>query len=228
MHKVTLDWVTPDAERVIAKHARVSTKVPDRVEFASLIRYCVRHGHWSIFQQASLSFEVITSRSISPQILRHSSLSFQETSQRYCDPLDVLEEAEASCWDFDLRRQDPTNRQNSTEDLDIELAAKYKQKIYDTYWIVKQLYKDMLEDGIAKECARGILPLCTPTRLHMSGTLRSFIHYVGVRASSETQLEHRLIAIQLGKILCDIFPTVTDALKISAESDHTLRGWLSI
>jgi len=228
VHKVTLDWVTPDAERVVARHARVSTLSPDRVEFTKLLRYCVKEGHWSVFQQVSVSFEIITTRAISPQILRHSSLSFQETSQRYCDPLTILEDAEEVCWDFDLRRQDTKNRQNSTDDLDIEIAAKYKQRISDAYWLLKNLYKDMLADGVAKECARNILPLCTPTRLHMAGNLRSFIHYVGVRASHETQKEHRLIAIQIGKILSDVFPMITEALKIAAKSDHSLRGWLNI
>ena len=109
MHSVQLDWITPDAERVIARHARVSAKDPEKEEYAKLIKYCVRQGHWSIFEQASVSFEIITSRAISAQIIRHKSFNFQETSQRYCDPLSLLEEEEM-CWDFDLRKQDPKNQ----------------------------------------------------------------------------------------------------------------------
>jgi thymidylate synthase (FAD) len=227
LHNVKLDWITPDAQRVIARHARVSAKNPDKDEFTKLLNYCIRHGHWSVFEQASASFEIITSRAISAQIMRHKSFNFQETSQRYCDPLDVLEEEDEICWDFDLRRQDIKNRQNSTADLDIEIAAKFKQRIYDTYWEIKKLYKDMLEAGVAKECARNILPMCAPTKIYMTGSIRSFLHYVGLRASIETQTEHRLVAKQIAHSLENCIPVIAEAVKLAAENDRGLRGWLN-
>jgi len=228
LHNVKLDWITPDAQRVIARHARVSAKNPDKEEFTKLLNYCIRHGHWSVFEQASASFEIITSRAISAQIMRHKSFNFQETSQRYCDPLDVLEEEEEICWDFDLRRQDVKNRQNSTADLDIEITAKFKQRIYDTYWEIKKLYKDMLEAGVAKESARNILPMCAPTKIYMTGSIRSFLHYVGLRASVETQAEHRIIAKQIANSLQNCVPIIAESVKLAAENDRSLRGWLQL
>ena len=226
MHSVQLDWITPDAERVIARHARVSAKDPEKEEYAKLIKYCVRQGHWSIFEQASVSFEIITSRAISAQIIRHKSFNFQETSQRYCDPLNLLEKD--VCWDFDLRRQDPKNRQNSTDNVDVEVASKFKQRIFDYFHEGKKLYTDMLEEGIAKECARNVLLMCSPTKIHITGSVRSFIHYVGLRASLETQKEHRLIAIAIGNKLSPILPITTEAVKVLAQNDHSLRGWFNI
>lgn len=228
MHKVQLDWVTPDAERVIARHARVSAKNPDKAEFTKLLKYCIRHSHWSIFEQASASFEIITSRAISAQIIRHKSFNFQELSQRYCDPLDLLEESESICWDFDLRKQDPTNRQNSTENMDIETVAKFKQRIFDHFYESKKLYKDMINEGVAKECARNVLMMCSPTKIYITGTIRSFIHYVGLRASVETQKEHRKIASGIGLSLSTILPITTEAVISAANDDHSLRGWLNI
>ena len=227
MHSVQLDWITPDAERVIARHARVSAKDPEKEEYAKLIKYCVRQGHWSIFEQASVSFEKITSRAISAQIIRHKSFNFQETSQRYCDPLNLLEEEE-TCWNFDLRKQDPKNRQNSIDNVDVEVAAKFKQRIFDYFHEGKKLYTDMLEEGIAKECARNILLMCSPTKIHITGSVRSFIHYVGLRASIETQKEHRLIATAIGNKLSPILPTTIEAVKVSAQNDHSLRGWFNV
>lgn len=228
LHNVQLDWITPDAQRVIARHARVSAKNPDKEEFTKLLNYCIRHGHWSVFEQASASFEIITSRAISAQIMRHKSFNFQETSQRYCDPLDVLEEEEEVCWDFELRRQDVKNRQNSTADLDIEIAAKFKQRISDTYWEIKKLYKDMIAADVAKECARNILPMCAPTKIYMTGSIRSFLHYVGLRASIETQSEHRNIAKQIANSLENCIPVIAQAVKIAAENDRSLRGWIQL
>lgn len=230
MHSAKLDWVTDNAERVIAKHARVSSKNPDSPEFTKLLKYCIRHGHWSVFEQSSASFEIITNRAISAQIVRHKSFNFQEMSQRYCNPLETLglEEDEKTCWDFELRKQDLHNRQNSTSDMNVEIAAKYKQRIYDNYWNLIKLYKDMLADGIAKESARNILPLCCPTKIYVSGTIRSWIHYVGLRAACETQKEHRIIAAQIGSRLSEVLPVTVEAVKLAAEGDHSLRGWLSV
>jgi thymidylate synthase ThyX len=144
MHTAELDWITPDAERVIARHARVSTKNPDREEFKGLLKYCINHGHWSIYEQASASFEIITTRSISAQIIRHRSFAFQETSQ------------------------------------------------------------------------------------HMSGSIRSWIHYVGLRGGVETQLEHRTIAVEIGKALEREVPSVIEAVKEQAAKEFNLKGWLFI
>ena len=228
MHTAELDWITPDAERVIARHARVSTKNPDREEFKGLLKYCINHGHWSIYEQASASFEIITTRSISAQIIRHRSFAFQETSQRYCDPTSVLAEAESTCWDFDLRRQDEKNRQNSTPDLDPLLVKAFKERIQILYSDLKNTYTDMLEAGVAKECARNILPMCSPTRLHMSGSIRSWVHYVGLRGGVETQLEHRTIAVEIGKALEREVPSVIEAVKEQATKEFNLKGWLFI
>jgi len=166
LHEASLDWITPDAERLIARHARVSTKDPDRGDYSKLLSYCIRHGHWSVFEQACASFEILTTRSISPQILRHRSFCFQETSQRYCDPLTVLGDLEDECTKFELRKQDEKNRQNSFEYEDglFELIeSQFRQRITDIFWEARGLYEDMLAAGVAKECARNILSLCTPT-----------------------------------------------------------------
>ena len=157
----------------------------------------------------------------------NKSFNFQETSQRYCDPLNLLEEEE-TCWDFDLRKQDPKNRQNSINNVDVEVAAKFKQRIFDYFHEGKKLYTDMLEEGIAKECARNILLMCSPTKIHITGSVRSFIHYVGLRASIETQKEHRLIATAIGNKLSPILPTTIEAVKVSAQNDHSLRGWFNV
>jgi thymidylate synthase (FAD) len=228
MHTAELDWITPDAERVVARHARVSTADPDRAEFEKLLKYCILHGHWSIYEQASASFEIITTRSISAQIIRHRSFAFQETSQRYCDPTSILAEAEKECWDFELRRQDEKNRQNSTPDLDPTLAEAFKERIEILYTDLKNTYQDMLEAGVAKECARNILPMCSPTRLHMSGSIRSWIHYVGLRAAVETQLEHREVALAIGRKLESEIPVIVSAVKEHAKREFNLKGWLNV
>lgn len=228
MHTAELDWITPDAERVVACHARVSTTNPDRPEFEKLLKYCILHGHWSVYEQVSASFEIITTRSISAQIIRHRSFAFQETSQRYCDPTSVLAEAEERCWDFDLRRQDEKNRQNSTPDMDPRLVQAFKERIEVLYSDLKNTYQDMLEAGVAKECARNILPMCSPTRLHMSGTIRSWIHYIGLRGGVETQLEHRDIALAIGRKLEHEVPTIVAAVKEYAKKEFNLKGWLNV
>lgn len=228
--KVTLDWITPDAERVIARHARVSTTNPDKEEYKRLLTYCLKHGHVSVFEQASASFEVITSRAISAQIIRHRTFCFQETSQRYCDPGEVLKQHEERCWDFELRRQDTKNRQNSTDDLDEELVNMYKWRVQNLYAMTKELYEDMLSDGVAKECARNILPMCTPTRIHMQNNIRGFIHYVGLRAACETQKEHREIAIEIGKVLKKECPVIVGTVcELAAQPEfQCLKGWLNV
>ena len=223
MHTVSLDWITPDVEKVIARHARVSTSNPDREEYARLIKYCCDNGHWSILEQASASFEIITSRAISAQIIRHRSFAFQELSQRYCNPFDVVENMHDKPSYFDIRKQAEKNRQSSTETIDTELLAKFRARINDLDSQLHTLYKDMLDAGCARECARNILPLYTPTRIHMHGTIRSWATYVGLRGKEDTQLEHQQIAQQIGMVLAIELPVVTDAL-IDSE-DPGLQGW---
>lgn len=227
LHSAYLDWITPDAEAVIARHARVSTSNPDRSEYAKLISYCVRHFHWSVFEQASCAFEVLTTRAISPQILRHRSMCFQELSQRYTNPLTTIEIDEAP-YLFGLRKQATSNRQSSTELIDNQTRIDLQKRIEDLAHMTETLYRDMLELGVARECARNILPLYTPTRLHVSGTVRSFIHYVGLRGSSDTQAEHRQIALTMGRALTHTLPIITNTLKEISTSEKSLSGWLYV
>ncbi len=224
LHTASLDWITPDAEKVIARHARVSSKDPDKEDYAGLVSFCIKHGHWSILEQASASFEVITTRAISPQILRHRSFTFQETSQRYCNPNEILS-VEEKPFQFDLRYQGKTNRQVSESQLPLYLHQEFwdRLEIIDTH--VQDLYNDMLKRGVARECARNILPLYTPTKLHISGTIRSFVHYVGLRGKEDTQHEHRAIVRCIGRSLKDKLPVVVEAVKKAREEDKGLAGW---
>jgi thymidylate synthase (FAD) len=222
LHSAEIDWITPDAEKVIARHARVSTKDPDREEYEKLLTYCIKHSHWSVFEQASASFEISTTRAISPQILRHRSFVYQELSQRYCAPNETLE-VEEKPFQFELRFQATKNRQSSSDRLPVYLCESLWERLEDLDTQIQTLYKEMLDLGVAKECARNMLPLYTPTRLHMSGTIRSFLHYVGLRGQQDTQLEHRNIARSIGYKLARELPTVIEAIKASEES--SLKGW---
>lgn len=229
LHYATLDWITPEAERVVAKHARVSTADPDRAEFEKLLKYCIRHGHYSVFEQANASFEIITSRAIAAQILRHKTLCFQELSQRYSDPTDVLETLNKHSWRFSLRLQDPKNRQNSIDGLHPDLLNSFRARLGTLYGQAEGLYKEMLEAGVAKECARNILPICTATRLHANGSLRTWIFYVGLRGAHGTQTEHKLIAQDIRKRLELELPTVTKALTeyVDEVRPPNMDGWAS-
>ena len=227
LHTASLDWITPESERIVAAHARVSTKDPDRGEAVRLLRYCIKHGHWSVFEQVCASFEVLTTRAISPQLLRHRSFTFQETSQRYCDPLDILEQLSAESPEFELRAQDEKNRQNSFAFDDDHVERQFRERILGLFEQSQELYRDLLDAGVAKECARNALLLCVPTRLHMMGTLRSWIFYVGLRNAPGTQFEHRLIAQAVGQILGREVPVITEALLEAANTDSNsaLEGW---
>lgn len=229
LHYASLDWLTPDAERVIARHARVSTANPDRAEFQKLIKYCIKEGHFSIFEQANASFEIVTSRAISTQILRHRSLSFQELSQRYSDPTDVLETLNKQSWRFSLRLQDPKNRQNSLDELHPDILNSFRVRLGTLYGQAEGLYKEMLAAGVAKECARNILPICTATRLHANGSLRSWIFYVGLRGAHGTQTEHKLIALDIRRILAQELPVITQAVVEYVEEVRppNMDGWLA-
>ena len=205
MHTAKLVWITPNAEALIAKIARVSNpNNENNPKYEKLIRYLIEHKHWSPFEMASMCVEINTTRAIAAQILRHRSFSFQEFSQRYSEAIDADVPQ--------LRRQDKKNRQNSIDDLDIGLKMDFQERIDNLFDDSFDLYNDMLAHGVAKECARSVLPLATETRLYMSGTIRSWLHYVDLRADDDTQLEHRAIASSIGEILASEVQSVARAM----------------
>ena len=182
--------VTPDAEKTMAYIARVSNpNNQDNEKFAGLLKYCIKHNHWSVFEQSSMTLEIETTRAIAAQILRHRSFTFQEFSQRYADSTKLGEIPIP-----ELRRQDEKNRQNSTNDLDEFVKQKLELQMSTLFSSATALYQQMLEEGVAKECARMVLPLCTPTRIYMTGSCRSWIHYIELRSAHGTQKEHMDIA----------------------------------
>ena len=208
MHSAKLIWVTPDAEQLIGKIARVSNpKNEDNPNVEGLLKYLIKHKHWSPFEMASMSVEIHTTRAIAPQILRHRSFSFQEFSQRYAVPTDTFATVLP-----ELRRQDTKNRQNSIDDVKPETQEYFHQRIDDHFRQGVQLYESMLHSDIAKECARAVLPLNTVTRLYMSGTIRSWLHYVDLRGDNGTQREHMSIASSVGEILDTDLPTIARAM----------------
>jgi thymidylate synthase (FAD) len=208
--KVTLLSVTPDAEKHIAYCARVSNPSNQGNDsFDGLLKYCIKHKHWSIFEQAFMTLEIETSRAIAAQILRHRSFTFQEFSQRYADS-SLLGEAIPIP---EFRRQDTKNRQNSIDDLDpfeIQRLEMQTQTLFDS---AMALYQQMLDKGVAKECARMVLPLAVPTRMYMSGSLRSWMHYIDLRSANGTQKEHMDIANECKRIFAEQFPTIGTALE---------------
>ena len=206
---IILVSVTPHAEKTMAYVARVSNpKNQDNEKFAGLLRYCIQHGHWSVFEQAHMTVEINTTRGLAAQILRHRSFTFQEFSQRYADS-SLLEETIPVP---ELRRQDEKNRQNSTDDLDNMLVMGYNTRMRAHFNDAMKLYQDMLKDGVAKECARFVLPLATPTRLYMTGSCRSWVHYIHLRSAHGTQKEHMEVVKQIRSIFKEEFPTVSEAL----------------
>jgi thymidylate synthase (FAD) len=209
MNNVKLISVTPDAEKLMAYCARVSNpKGQDSDNYAKLLKYCIDHQHWSIFEQGFMTVEINTTRGLAAQILRHRSFTFQEFSQRYADTTLLSEDIPL----FELRRQDTKNRQNSIDNVEDEIKVKWRTKIREHFARSKAIYDGMLKDGIAKECARFVLPLATPTRLYMSGSVRSFIHWIQLRSSNGTQKEHMDIANQCKDIFCQQFPITSEAL----------------
>ena len=207
--KVKLISVTPDAEKHIAYVARVSNpKNQNNENFAGLLKYCIKHGHWSIFEQSFMTLEIETTRGIAAQILRHRSFTYQEFSQRYADS-NLLGEVELP----ELRRQDTKNRQNSIDDLDPEVIEKLNKQMNTLFSSSLSLYNQMLEKGVAKECARFVLPLVTPTRIYMSGSARSWIHYINLRSGHGTQKEHMDIANECKSIFVEQFPSVAEAME---------------
>ena len=173
-----------------------------------LLKYLIDHKHWSPFEQVSLTFQIVTSRAIAAQILRHRSFNFQEFSQRYADATLLTEGIPL----FELRRQDNKNRQNSIDDVPDEIRNKWDMKIREHFTKAKSIYDGMITDGIAKECARFVLPLAMPTRLYVNGNIRSWITYIGLREKQGTQKEHMIIAKACKKVFSEQFPIITEAL----------------
>ena len=207
--RVKLISVTPDAEKHIAYVARVSNpKNQENEKFSGLLKYCIKHGHWSIFEQSFMTLEIETTRGIAAQILRHRSFTYQEFSQRYADS-NLLGEVELP----ELRRQDTKNRQNSIDDLDPEVVEKLNKQMNTLFSSAFSLYNQMLEKGVAKECARFVLPLATPTKIYMSGSARSWIHYINLRSGHGTQKEHMDIANECKSIFVEQFPSVAEAME---------------
>ena len=206
---VRLVSVTPDAEKHMAYVARVSNpKNQDNEKFAGLLRYCIHHGHWSVFEQAFMTVEINTTRGLAAQILRHRSFTYQEFSQRYQDVSHIREDIPLPA----LRSQDEKNRQNSVDDVDPVIVEKYNAKMRKHFDASIDLYKMMLHEGIAKECARFVLPLATPTRLYMTGSVRSWIHYIELRSAHGTQKEHMDLVENVRKVFIEQFPVVSQAL----------------
>lgn len=191
------------AEELIVHNARVSNpnNQLNTLTGPRLLEYCIKHGHWSVFEQADMTVEITTSRAIAAQILRHRSFSFQEFSQRYAGAFDIEH--------VELRKQAASNRQSSTEhcdDPDLQLIVNLQIES------AEQTYIDLLNAGVARECARMVLPLCTSTKLYMKGSVRSWIHYFQVRCDEHTQKEHRLIAQKIRNIFNQQFPVIAKAL----------------
>ena len=208
MEKVKVVSVTPDAEKTMAYIARVSNPAnQENDNFSGLLKYCIQHEHWSVFEQSSMTLEIETTRAIAAQILRHRSFTFQEFSQRYAksNELGKIELPQ-------LRRQDKKNRQNSIDDLDPFVQQKLEAQMITLFSSCQSLYNQMIEEGVAKECARMVLPLCTPTRIYMTGSCRSWIHYINLRSAHGTQKEHMNIANECRKVFIDQFPVVSEAL----------------
>jgi len=206
---IKLVSVTPDAEQHMAYVARVSNpKNQDNDKFAGLLKYCIQHGHWSVFEQAFMTVEINTTRGLAAQILRHRSFTFQEFSQRYADTnlLDSVIPVP------DLRSQDLKNRQNSNDDIPQEKKEEYQALIARHFSEAMDLYNALLQEGVAKECARFVLPLATPTRIYMTGSVRSWVHYIDLRSAHGTQKEHMDVVAEIRKIFAEQFPTVAEAL----------------
>ena len=206
---VKLVSVTPDAEQLMAYIARVSNPSnQDNEKYAGLLKYCIKHNHWSVFEQSTMTLEIETTRAIAAQILRHRSFTFQEFSQRYAATNLLADEIPM----FDLRSQDTKNRQNSNDDVPKNKKQDLQEKIAEHFVEAMDLYNELLANGIAKECARFVLPLATPTRLYMSGSIRSWIHYIDLRSAHGTQKEHMDIAEGCRDIFKEQFPIIAEAL----------------
>ena len=201
--------ITPDAEKTMAYVARVSNpKNQDNEKFAGLLKYCIKHNHWSVFEQSHMTLEIETTRGLAAQILRHRSFTYQEFSQRYADVSYIREDIPLP----ELRSQDEKNRQNSIDDVDPAVVQRFNNEMRKHFDSSIDLYKSMLHAGIAKECARFVLPLATPTKIYMTGSCRSWIHYINLRSAHGTQKEHMELVESVKTIFAEQFPTVSQAL----------------
>ncbi len=201
--------ITPDAEKMMAYIARVSNPSNQQNEnYSGLLKYCIKHNHWSVFEQSSMTLEIETTRGLAAQILRHRSFTFQEFSQRYADTKLLDSQIPVP----DLRSQDLKNRQNSNDDIPQEKKEEYQALIARHFEDSMNLYNALLENGVAKECARFVLPLATPTRLYMTGSCRSWIHYINLRSAHGTQKEHMDVVEKARSIFTEQFPSVSEAL----------------
>jgi len=206
---VKLVSVTPDAEKTMGYIARVSNPNNQTNPVVDgLLGYCIKHGHWSVFEQAHMTLEIETTRGLAAQILRHRSFTFQEFSQRYANA-NLLDNIEVP----DLRSQDSKNRQNSIDDIPQDKKETLQKKISDHFSAAMSLYDELIKEGVAKECARFVLPLSTPTRIYMTGSVRSWIHYIDLRSAHGTQKEHMDIANACKGHFIERYPTVAEALE---------------
>ena len=209
-NSVNLISVTPDAEKHMAYCARVSNpNNQENEKFSGLLKYCVKHQHWSIFEQAYMTLELNTTRGIAAQVLRHRSFTYQEFSQRYADSSLLGETIPLP----ELRRQDTKNRQNSIDDLDPFVIQNLELQMQTLFDSSMALYQQMLERGVAKECARFVLPLACRTKIYMTGSVRSWIHYIDLRSANGTQKEHMDLALGAKEIFCEQFPAVAEAME---------------
>jgi len=209
-NNVKLISVTPDAEKHMAYCARVSNpNNQENEKFSGLLKYCVKHQHWSIFEQAYMTLELNTTRGIAAQVLRHRSFTYQEFSQRYADSSLLGKTIPLP----ELRRQDTKNRQNSIDDIDPFTNQKFEMLMQQHFAQAMDLYQRMLDEGIAKECARFVLPLACPTKIYMTGSVRSWIHYIDLRSANGTQKEHMDLALGAKRIFCEQFPAVAEAME---------------
>ena len=207
---VKLISITPDAEKMMAYVARVSNPSnQDNEEYSGLLKYCIKHNHWSVFEQSYMTLEIETTRAIAAQILRHRSFTYQEFSQRYADSSLLGEKIKLP----ELRRQDTKNRQNSIDDLDPFVVQNLELQMQTLFDSAMALYQQMLERGVAKECARNVLPLCVGTKIYMTGSCRSWIHYINLRSANGTQKEHMDVALACKEVFKEQFPSVSEALE---------------
>ena len=208
---VKLITVTPEAEKQMGYVARVSNpNNQDNPNVSGLLGYCIKHQHWSVFEQAHMTLEIETTRGIAAQILRHRSFTYQEFSQRYANT-NMLGKIDVP----DLRSQDSKNRQNSIDDIPQEQKKVLQGQIERYFAEGLDLYNELIREGVAKECARFVLPLATPTRIYMTGSVRSWIHYIELRSAHGTQKEHMDIAEECRKIFIECFPVVSTAMNWS-------------
>lgn len=205
MCNVKLISITPNAQELIAYCARVSSSNQDNPNIKGLLKYCAKHGHWSVFEMANMLIEVNTTRAIGEQIVRHRSLNTQIFSQRYAEVENDIEIPQ-------LRRQDNKNRQNSISDLDEVLVNELQNEIVEHFKKTKNLYRKLLDNGVAKECARSVLPMNSPTRIYINGNIRSYVHYINARTHESSQYEHRCVANKIKEIFKEQLPVIYDAV----------------